>query len=503
MNVENLVTTKEIKAYDNYTIRTLGVDSLVLMERAALAVMERILALFDKGHGGRVLIVCGTGNNGGDGLCLTRLLVDKNIPVTPVIIGDIERGTYETRRQFDILCQYGVACMNQIPEEEYAIVVDALFGVGLSREISGVHLDVLQKMNSISAYKIAIDIPSGINGDNGSVMGEAFMADETLTIAFVKRGMVLFPGNSYCGRILKADIGITSRAFASPAGISGMFTLQGSPKGIFERRVPDGNKGTYGKLLIAAGSENMAGAALMSALSAYKCGAGMVKLVIPEKIRPIVQEKLPEALILVYQGHEGLSENEKEEFCRSLDWADAVVAGPGLSVCKSSEEFVKFLLAQKEKPLLLDADALNILSAKPELMQERGAKEVVLTPHMGELARLLHCEIGDVTDGETEAVATLAERMECVVVGKSARTYVLERGQRMFLNTAGNDRMATAGSGDVLTGMIGTFLAQGMKAYDAAVNGVYLHACAGDAAYEKAGHACLCASDIIEGLSML
>lgn len=246
----------------------------------------------------------------------------------------------------------------------------------------------------------------------------------------------------------------------------------------------------------------MAGAAILSATGAYRAGAGMVKLVIPERIREIVQTRLPEALIQVYENGDGITPKESAEFEKNMEWADAVVIGPGLSLGESGKMLLELALGQTEKALVIDADGLNLL-AKSSFLQKHlkertknGAEPVILTPHMGELARLLSRTVQEVTADEVESTMEAAEKTGCIVVGKSARTQVCQTGKTVFLNTAGNDRMATAGSGDVLTGIIGALLVQGMAPFEAAECGVYLHACAGDAAAERAGVKGLLASDL-------
>lgn len=540
--MEYIVTSEEMRSYDTYTIEHIGIPSLVLMERAALKTVECILAIGKKPEGTslkfksqknmRILCVCGTGNNGGDGLCVARLLRERDIPAEAVLIGNRQKLTKETALQLSVLEKYGVAVGNKVPEAEYDIIVDALFGIGLSREITGEAREAIEAVNDKNAYKIALDIPSGIDADTGKVWGCAVNADETVAIAFKKRGHCLYPGCLFAGHIQVADIGITKRSFDGRA--PQMYTYTESAVNLLPKRSPYGNKGTFGKVLIVAGSANMAGAALLCGESAYRSGAGMVKLVIPEAIREIVQTKLPEALIQTYSSAEEITKEEENAFLQNADWADVIAIGPGLSVCKSGLVFLKAALKSK-KPLLIDADGLNILAEENKLRMKTGAdiqdisgkndmwtlirereNQTVLTPHMGELARLLQMPVSEVVADETAATQELAQKSGCIVVGKSARTHVCMTGNRIFLNTAGNDKMATAGSGDVLAGIIAATMAQeihmpktqiqertmmevnGME--KAVTTGVYLHACAGDIAAKRAGNAGITASDMIKEL---
>ncbi|MEZ3428321.1 MAG: NAD(P)H-hydrate dehydratase [Lachnospiraceae bacterium] len=504
--MEYLVTGSEMRAYDNNTIHQIGIPALVLMERAALAVSENVEAALRKsaatGQMGKVLCVCGTGNNGGDGVCVARLLAEKGILAEVALLGEQKRLTEETKHQLSILSHYAAPIYQNVPEGTYDVVVDALFGTGLTREITGKLREAVEKINRKPAYRIAVDIPSGINADTGGVMGAAVKADKTVALAFRKRGHCLYPGALYAGEIVIADIGITKQSFLG--GQPGMYTYTKAPAAYLKRRRADGNKGTFGKLLLVAGSEKMAGAALLAARSAYKAGAGMVKLVIPEKIREIVQKGLPEALIQTYESPHTLTEEEEKLFAENMKWADAAAIGCGMTVCESGRRMLALAAAQETLPLVIDADGLNILADEEslgKLLKDRNRQEknVVLTPHMGELARLLHKPIAEVVAAEIESTIQAAKETGCIVAGKSARTCVCSFGEPLFLNTAGNDKMATAGSGDVLTGMIAALMVQGMQPKEAACGGVYLHACAGDAAAEKAGGACLTATDIIEG----
>lgn len=509
-NMEYLVTGSEMRAYDNDTIHQIGIPTLVLMERAALKVSccveEELIRRCGSAHKGKVLCVCGTGNNGGDGLCVARLLAEKGISAEAVLLGESGRMTEETKRQLSILEHYDVVVHRTVPEGAYDVVVDALFGTGLTREITGTLREAVEAVNKKQACRIAVDIPSGINSDTGKVMGAAVKADRTVALAFKKRGHCLYPGALYAGEITVADIGITEVSFEG--NVPGMYTYTENPKRYLPERKPDGNKGTFGKLLLIAGSEKMAGAALLAARSAYKAGAGMVKLVIPEKIRGIVQVSLPEALIQTYESHQRLTKEEERLFAESMKWADAIAIGCGLTVCESGKRLLELAVSQGTLPLVIDADGLNILAYEEKLrkcLQEScgQGRKAVLTPHMGELARLLHRPVEEITADETESTIQAAKETGCIVVGKSARTCVCQEGAPLFLNTAGNDKMATAGSGDVLTGMIAALVVQGMEPREAACAGVYLHACAGDAAVRTAGSAALTATDIIEGLCAL
>ena len=499
-----LVTPEEMRAYDAYTIEHIGIPSLVLMERAALAVAARVEEAL-KSRKGKVLCVCGSGNNGGDGLAVVRLLADKGIDADAVFLGNENRAKEETRAQLAILRAYGITPFSSIPEGNYAVVVDAVLGTGLSGEVKENFRMVIETMNGMDAYRIAVDIPSGLDGKTGKALGTAVRADETVTLGLEKIGLCLYPAPAYTGRVILADIGIGPRSFSEKE--PEMYTRKDAPAALRPCRRPDGNKGTFGKVFLTAGSGNMAGAALLAGESAYRAGAGMVKLAVPEAIREIVQEKLPEALLFTYGSGTGLRKEEEKAFLENCRWADTLAVGCGLSVCESGRRLLELALSVR-LPLLIDADGLNLLAGDENLREllkrrSREGMETLLTPHMGELARLLGEPVDRVCDSEAESTRAAARRFDCVVAGKSARSYVCGPAGPMFVNTAGNDKMATAGSGDVLLGILAALSAQGMGMREAAETGVYLHACAGDAAARAAAGAGITAGDIIRGLSML
>ncbi len=500
--MEYLVTRKEMQAYDTYTIESIGIPSMVLMERAALKTVDVILntaknmgfltgSFFKQFYKDvQIAVVCGTGNNGGDGLCVARLLLEQGIYADTFLVGDREKLSVETKKQLEILDKYNFAVSDTLSDKQYDIVVDALFGNGLTREIAGEYQKAIEWMNQNKAYKIAIDIPSGIDADTGKVLGCAVSADETVAIAFRKRGHVLFPGTTYCGDVKVADIGITPHSFHGQ--IPQMYTYTEQIQQLLPERKPDGNKGTFGKVLLIAGSTDMAGAAVLCAESIYKTGAGMVKLVIPEAIREIIQTRIAEALIQVYTSADGLTDAEETTLEENLRWADVVAIGPGLGLSQSAKALLEKILTT-DKPLVADADALNLLAMDEnkvlwEVLTAR-AQPTILTPHMAELARLSGVSTKEVVEDETKATQNLAKKSHCIVVGKSARTHVCGAGERMYLNSNGNDKMASAASGDVLTGVITAVLAQGIEAWDAACLGVYIHAGAGDKAVK--GFSCL------------
>lgn len=487
--MEYLLDAVQMKAADSYTITELGIPSLELMERAAGACVK---AIEQEGwEYGRVLIVCGSGNNGGDGFAIGRLLLEKGTDVKLCFAGHMESRTEETVCQMEHFLQAGGRICDTIDAEKYDVVIDALFGVGLSREVTGKYRGLLEQMNALQARKLAVDIPSGISASDGCVMGAAFRADMTVTFQEKKLGLVLFPGCEYAGQVLAADIGIDCSEVIKKGGI--YYMMEGKDAaGLLPARPAVSHKGTFGKLLLIAGSRGMAGAAFISALAAYRVGAGLVQIYTVEENRTILQQLIPEAIVSCYKSFDEESLKEK------LAWADVVCIGPGIGISKISKHILNIVLKEGKVPCMIDADGLNLLAEEPCLMERLSEGRFVLTPHMKELSRLMGCQVSEIKKNRKEKLALFMERYGAVLVQKDARTFVGMRGHLTYVNMTGNAAMAKAGSGDVLSGMIAGLMAQGKEPFDAAVLGVYLHGLSGDLARETLGDYSVLARDLTE-----
>lgn len=487
-----LVNSCEMKRYDRNTTEYYRIPSVVLMERAAVAFTEE---LYRRSVDlSRVLIVCGSGNNGGDGLAIARILMLAGVQADIVFVGDESHASEQNRLQREILQAYRFGIYPAIPEGRcYTAVIDALFGVGLSRKITGNYAAVIERMNALAGYKIAVDIASGISADDGAVLGTAFRADLTVTFSYEKLGMRLWPGADYSGQICVEEIGIgePSRRGETPS----VAAFEDSDICWWNERKPRSNKGTFGKLLVIAGSVNMAGAAVLSANAAYAAGTGLVRVFTPEENRVILQTKTPEAILTTYPAHDP----DTDVLAEALRWADAVVCGPGIGTSGAAEAIVSFTLQNTSVPLLLDADALNIM-AKDRRTFGYLHTETVITPHLGEMGRLTGQSAAEIQSHLTEVAEAFAKQYNVICVLKDARTVTAVYDRQIYLNLSGNAGMATAGSGDVLSGIIGALMAQGMRVEDAAPMGVYVHGRAGDFAAAELGMRSMTASDIIDGL---
>lgn len=509
-----VVSAGEMKQYDENTIAGYKMPSLVLMERAALATAAEIMQR--KPARDKVVILAGTGNNGGDGLAIGRLLMQQGYPVTFCVIGERDRCSDETTRQIEIIEKYGFPILRKMPDAEYNIIVDALFGIGLTREITGEYANLVAAVNRHKCEQdnilvCAVDIASGIHADTGAVMGGAIAADITVTFAFAKRGHYFFPGAEYTGELIIKDIGITSESFGS-VGKPKFFTYDEPVMNLMPVRRRDGHKGSYGKVLLIAGSPGMSGACELSARGCFACGAGMVKIVTHDKNAVILQSKIPEAILTTYAASADIAAEDnhswKQELLAAMEWADSIVIGPGLGKSAAALFMLHMVVEQGNLPLLIDADALNLLAENKKLQESLAAqydRPVILTPHMGEFQRL-KAGCADSADQETKDIVEeqkrVAIRMSCVLVCKGAKTLVHQgRQDGTYLNLSGNDGMAAAGSGDVLSGMAGAFLAGGMNAFNSACLAVYLHGLAGDYAAEWKGKYSMSAGDIADAIA--
>lgn len=486
-----LISAAEAKRYDDNTIEKIGIPACVLMERAALSAVEAIEEHLGGQKGRRhVLIMAGTGNNGGDGLAAARLLAEKGYRVEIWCIGDRRNATGQWEQQMRILESYPVEWPDHPRRQDYDVLVDALFGVGLSREVEGIYADAIETFRKLEGWKLAMDMPSGIDADRGQVLGHAVKADMTVTFGFCKRGLALYPGCGYAGEVRIADIGIGERSFLDRK--PEMYAYDEDPASLLPERGGNGNKGTFGKVLLVAGSVNMAGAAVLAARAAYRMGAGMVKVITPAKNRIVIQQAVPEALL-----------GTEDDLAESMEWADCLAIGPGLGRGKRALSCLERVIHEGGKPLLVDADGLNLLAAQPRLRSMLAAqgmegRTVVLTPHVGELARLTGREIAECGRDLPSAGMELAESLRVTVAAKDARSFICEEGHGICVNLSGNSGMATAGSGDVLAGIIAALMAQGMEGFKAASVGAYVHGRAGDRVAQRVGEYACMAGDIAQ-----
>lgn len=487
-----VLTAAEMKRLDAATIAG-GTASEVLMRRAAEAVVD---VLWQEFPTARVLFCCGPGNNGGDGFLAARLFAEGGGEALVLYPFSDENGTPDTarmstdcRREYERLPK-SVPLLTAPDFCGVSAVVDALFGIGLTRPLSGEVLAAVNAINAAGLPVLAVDIPSGINSDTGAVMGGALRATATVAIAAKKYGHILYPGTQFAGKVTVADIGVPITDVCGAV-------LEAEDLSLLPPRPARAHKGSFGRVLVVGGSPDMSGAAHLAAKAAYRTGAGLVEIFAPAENRLVHQIALPEALLTCYDEESATALLEKR-----LAAADAVAIGMGLSTSKTARALTAAALAHPRLPLVVDADALNLIAADKELCTLLFLREAptVLTPHPAEFSRLTGKPVAALLADMPCAAAAFARESGTVTVFKDARTVIAD-GKRLFCNVLGNSGMATGGSGDVLAGVIASLLAQGATAENAATLGVLVHAMAGDAAAKTHGKRSLMASDIIEGLS--
>lgn len=487
------VNAAQMKAADQYTIQKLGVPSLELMEHAAQACVQVLEdEKVDLSH---VCVVCGSGNNGGDGFAIARILQNNRYSVETFCVGNPEHYTEETQEQMHRLQECGGKITYGMPQEDsYSVVIDAVFGVGLSRKVEGRYRQVIEQMNRMRGTKFAVDIPSGLSATTGCILGCAFKADYTVTFQLKKIGLELSQGRTMAGRVIVPDIGISTDSICEDQEI-----VRTAGKDIYRKMLPDrpedSNKGTYGRLLVIAGSKGMAGAAYLNAHAAYMTGAGLVRIYTSSDNREILQTLLPEAIITTYE------EYNKEELLSLLTWADSVCIGSGLGMSRLSEKILKTVIEYVKVPCLIDADGLNLLAENKNYLNQMAERRFVITPHMKEMSRLTGTPVEELKADRIQILKDFISRYRITCVLKDSRTLIASEEKGIRMNLTGNSAMAKAGSGDVLAGVISGWMVQGKETEDAAELGTYIHGLSGDLAKFEKGVYSVMARDLIEYIS--
>lgn len=504
--MRRLVTGKQMKEIDDYAIGTVGIPSMVLMERAALCVADELeagYAKIRKAPAGktRVLVFCGTGNNGADGAAIARILFLRGFDVTVVTVGDRSRWTEEMERQTAIDEKLGIAVerFGELIPGRFEVAVDALFGVGLSRELEGEFREAVELLSSLKPdFTVAVDIPSGISSGTGGILGAAVKADLTVTFGYEKVGTAIGAGKDLSGRVAVRDIG-----FPDYDGYGGVryFTYDSEDLARIPGRKRDSHKGTYGKVLVAAGSKGMCGAAYLSALAAYRTGAGLVKILTVNDNAAVLQTLLPEAIISSFP--EGMEAEEPEAFRDFVEqecaWAGVIVLGPGLGKSRTAVKLTEYVLLSAYVPIILDADGLNIVAEYPHLA-EFFTENVIVTPHLGEMARLTGADPGELKENLAVAAVGYSEDKGVTCVLKDSISVVAAKDGPVYINSSGCSAMAKAGSGDVLTGVIAGLIALGLAEDEAASLGVWIHGLAGNHAAGSAGEHSILAREIADSI---
>ena len=509
-----VVTAHQMADLDRVAIERYGIPSLVLMENAGRSCTERILRILQERVGipeeATVAVVCGRGNNGGDGMVIARHLQNRGVYVEVFLLAEVDQLSQDARKQFEILKQLDVECrVLRDPEgvedlrhflEEVHLCVDAILGTGLSSPLEGIVREVVEAINLSMATVFAVDIPSGIDATTGRILGEAIRADYTGTFGLLKIGQVLLPGSIHCGETDVYDIGIPSKAVFE-AEIKTEALEERVVKSMFSIRPPDFHKGDAGRVFIVGGSPGLTGAPCLAGQAAMRMGAGLITVVVPDSIRPVVEAKLLEVMSAgVPDGGTGLFRIEAiPVLLERISRADFVVVGPGLGMYEGAAEFIAELIPRIRVPFLIDADGLNALAGQLKVLRSAKAPCIV-TPHPGEMSRLTGESIEAIEASRIGSALHFAEEEGVTVVLKGARTVIATPKGDIFINTTGNPYMASGGMGDALSGIVAALASQGLSPTDAVCAGVFLHGMSADLLVRKHPMSPVSATDVIENI---
>ncbi|NOZ25090.1 MAG: NAD(P)H-hydrate dehydratase [Nitrospirae bacterium] len=503
-----IVNAEQMREIDRRTIEDYGIASAVLMERAGLSVAARVRENFDRSA--RVVVLAGSGNNGGDGLVVARLLHNEGWDVRVFLLSSPAKLSPDCLRQYETAGMMGVRVLAErlpaLKDLRGSLVIDAMLGTGLNKPLRGDIAAAVERVNRAAADVVAVDIATGVSSDTGAVMGSAVRAGMTVTFGLPKAGHVLYPGAEHTGRLFVEDIGFPPALLESEAVRLELVEKEDVSLLLPERR-KNSYKGDYGHVLVVGGSVGKTGAALLTARAALRSGAGLVTIGTPDRVAGTVAAAVLEEMTLPLPSTASGSVSAGAA-ARVLDFlherADTLAIGPGLSTDPETVEFVVDTMAASPVPVVVDADGLNALSTLGygELVRlmRRVRAPVVFTPHVGEMARLAGMSIPEITADLTGAASRFSRDTGGCVVLKGAPTVTAVPEGRCFVNSSGNPGMATAGAGDVLTGIIASFIGQGLPPAEAALAGVFLHGHAGDIAAVEGSEYALTAGELVDAL---
>ncbi len=509
-----LVTGQQMREIDRLTIERYGTPGRVLMERAGAGATAHLLAAFpqllsDKKNA-TVLVLAGKGNNGGDGFVMARLLKKHGLACEVVLAakraavrGDARHNMLAFARgrgRITEVTQLEQLTLVQDKLSSCCVVVDALLGTGLNAPVRGMAAELIKLVNASGRPVVAVDIPSGLDADNGQPLEAAVRAQLTVTFGYPKLGLSLYPGLKYVGRLVVVDIGVAPEALAAVEPTLGL--LSPETVGLFvQPRQPESHKGRFGHLVVLAGARGKSGAALLAASASLRIGTGLVTLAGPESLIPVFSSVLLEAMTLGLpeRADGSLRMASRAPYTAALQDRTAIAFGPGIGVSADTLKLTRWLLKNTEMPLLIDADGLNCVAAQPDMLGE-ASQPVVLTPHPGEMARLTGTSTAEVQVDRLDVARSFASHSGCYVVLKGARTVIAAPDGWAWINPTGNPGMASGGMGDVLAGIIGGLLAQGYRPAEACQLGVFVHGSAGDLAAQELGPVGILARDVIDRL---
>lgn len=500
-----VVTAAEMQTIDRRTMAEFEIPGLLLMENAGAEVVRAMESRYGDLSGKRIFVLSGKGNNGGDGFCVARHLAARKSNVISFLFSDVSNLTGDAKTNQGIVQNLNIPFVEVTSEEKLRyfrkqldraeIVVDALFGTGLKSELRGLFPKIIQAINNSGKNVVSIDIPSGLDASSGNILGECVSADMTVTFGLPKIGHVISPHRDRVGKLVVANIGFPNSLLESEdlkVSLLDDFSVGNS----FSRRPLDSHKGTYGHVLVVAGSLGKTGAAILCARAVLRAGAGLVTLAVPRSLSSIIEERLVEPMTIpLPETEEGtISEKALPIIQQAARGKQVIALGPGLSTHPSCKILVQELLKSVEVPMVVDADGINAIKLS-DLQYTKAP--ILITPHPGEMSRFLELTIQDIQENRIEAVQKTAQAYRTHILLKGDRTLISDPDGNIYINSTGNPGMATAGSGDVLTGLIAGFAAQGLSLTKAACAGTYIHGKAGDLAVRKLGELSMIAGDIL------
>lgn len=505
-----VLNAAQMREADRYTIQEIGLPSIVLMENAGRQVVAAMEAAFDDLASKRVAILAGRGNNGGDGFVVARTLAQRDVDVSVFVLDAIADIRGDARLNLEILGRLGVSVVEIVHPQDWELhfsdisdcdlIVDAIFGTGLTRGVEGLLLTVVADVNASGLPVVAIDLPSGLSADSHEPPGEAIEAALTVTLGAPKVPLVLPPAERYCGDLVIADIGIPDEVITGLEGPYLEMLTRDAVRELVQPRAPESHKGDYGRVLLVGGSLGKTGAIHLAAMGALRSGAGLVTVATPRDALPIVAAMGAEYMTepVDIGGPLGPEPSSLERVLAMK--ADVIAVGPGLGTDDGARRFVHGLVERSGLPLVIDADALSVFAGDTRALRGRDGLDVIVTPHPGEMARLVGATIEDVQRNRVDVAREFATTHHLYVVLKGHRTIIATPEGHVSVNLTGNPGMATGGSGDVLTGMIAAWFAQLLDAEAACQLAVHLHGLAGDLAEADEGPHAMTAGDIVAHL---
>lgn len=506
-----VVTAKEMQNIDKRAIREYKIPGMVLMENAGMRVVEALEGLYENLNDKKIAVFAGKGNNGGDGFVVARHLINKGVYAKVFLLTPKGNVSGDAKKNLDIILKMGIDIEElkdkrslrgfKAKTEGFDIIIDAILGTGLVSEVRGYYRDIIGLINESGKEVVSIDIPSGMSSDTGEILGEHIRADVTVTFGLPKRGHILYPSAKSVGELRVADISIPKKIIDEEDIRVNLLDSQ-DIKEILEPRESDAHKGSYGHTLVIAGSLGKSGAAVLASLGALRIGAGLATLALPKSLIYTAASNSME--IMTYplpETEEGtISEEAVDHIFKISKQMNSLVIGPGITTNKKTVKFFIEILKRLSLPILIDADGINALALHGLDILKKMKAPLLLTPHPGEMARLVKTNAYDIQRDRLGMASNFSKKYGLFLALKGARTVISDPDGNTYINPTGNPGMATGGSGDVLSGIIGGLLSQGINPLNALKTGIYLHGLAGDIAAARKGESGLIAGDILDTL---